>query len=413
MSGKSVTNAGTPIPESYSPEDEIDWTASWKNIVLRVELPFWLMLDDCVVDVDFEEHVFRVCIEQRTWELYVGVVTDSKVTSYYQGPWRQPKDYDDALKDFMAANPTATISWRKCKTVLIIESRCNSQVFNVLEKKSTNSTVRSRTKRIAKIYLQTLCHAHIPLVNKMIRSYRLQTYDYHPFEVANWDVPIWHMQAEKTKVRCVLVPYKDWDERPRVLPVKGEEKIMSYMTPDEMRQGLALNPSPGELELMDALNLMERGDYSGAIRRVTTAIEVILEAVVFNEIKKSHGLQAAERFVNSTRSKFDVRLAHYQTLTGRVLTKHDKKNLALTRKLRHQIVHEGYRLTLNEIGPTQRAVDTGRWLFNFLENKPERSYVRERNVSMRSLGRNMIHGAFKTSFGSEGVSISANIYCKV
>lgn len=51
--------------------------------------------------------------------------------------------------------------------------------------------------------------------------------------------------------------------------------------------------SPGELELMDALNLMQRGDYSGAVRRVTTAIEVAVEAAVEQDVSAQDGEEAA------------------------------------------------------------------------------------------------------------------------
>jgi hypothetical protein len=47
-----------------------------------------------------------------------------------------------------------------------------------------------------------------------------------------------------------------------------------------VQEHLLIVETPGELELLDAVNLMERGDYSGAVRRVTTAIEVVVEAVV-------------------------------------------------------------------------------------------------------------------------------------
>ena len=44
---------------------------------------------------------------------------------------------------------------------------------------------------------------------------------------------------------------------------------------------------------MDALNLMQRGDYSGAVRRVTTAIEVAVEAAVEQDVSAQDGEEAA------------------------------------------------------------------------------------------------------------------------
>ena len=64
---------------------------------------------------------------------------------------------------------------------------------------------------------------------------------------------------------------------------------------------------------------MERGDYSGAVRRVMTAVEVILEHVAGEAMAKSMGKQAAESFLVRTRMRFDKRLEEYQKLTGRTL----------------------------------------------------------------------------------------------
>ena len=129
--------------------------------------------------------------------------------------------------------------------------------------------------------------------------------------------------------------------------------------------------TPGELELLDALNLMERGDYSGAVRQVTTAIEVVVEAVVEQEIERVEGKVAATNFLNATRMNFKRRLDKYQSLSGRTLLPGLLTTLDGTRKLRHRIVHSGYRISAGARGHAQRAVDTGRWTFNWFENKEE------------------------------------------
>jgi hypothetical protein len=43
---------------------------------------------------------------------------------------------------------------------------------------------------------------------------------------------------------------------------------------------------------------MERGDYSGAVRRVTTVIEVVVKAAVAREIEKAEGKAAAQKSSN-------------------------------------------------------------------------------------------------------------------
>jgi hypothetical protein len=71
-----------------------------------------------------------------------------------------------------------------------------------------------------------------------------------------------------------------------------------------VQEHLLIVETPGELELLDAVNLMERGDYSGAVRRVTTAIEVVVEAVVGKEIERAEGNAVATNFLNATRMNF-------------------------------------------------------------------------------------------------------------
>jgi hypothetical protein len=63
------------------------------------------------------------------------------------------------------------------------------------------------------------------------------------------------------------------------------------------------------------------------------------------------------------------------------------KELDATRNLRHAIVHNALRITFAESGKAHRAADTGRWIYNWLENSPLRRDVREKRVRMRTLGR--------------------------
>jgi hypothetical protein len=151
---------------------------------------------------------------------------------------------------------------------------------------------------------------------------------------------------------------------------------------------------------------MERGDYSGAVRRVTTAIEVVVEAVVGKEIERAEGNAVATNFLNATRMNFKRRIDKYQSLTGRTLLQGLSATLDETRKLRHRIVHGGYRISAGERGRAQRAVDTGRWIFNWFENDAQRSKTREKQIGLRSLGRDLTYGVFRSKITPEGVTVS-------
>lgn len=77
-----------------------------------------------------------------------------------------------------------------------------------------------------------------------------------------------------------------------------------------------------------------------------------------------------------------------------------------TRKLRHRIVHKGYRIGPNERGHAQRAVDTGRWTFNWFEDNKQRYEIREKRIAFRGLGRDLAVGIFPSVITTDGVVIS-------
>ena len=117
---------------------------------------------------------------------------------------------------------------------------------------------------------------------------------------------------------------------------------------------------------------MERGDYSEAVRRIVTAIEAQTEFLLRKELLKRHALPDVEKKLKASEKDFPGRVRQYQKLSRRKLPDHLHKELTRTRMLRHSIVHNGKRITHGERGQAQRSVDTGRWIFNWLENQPAR-----------------------------------------
>jgi hypothetical protein len=80
-----------------------------------------------------------------------------------------------------------------------------------------------------------------------------------------------------------------------------------------------------------------------------------------------------------------------------------------TRTLRHKIVHAGYRITSAEHGKASRAVDTGRWIFNWFENDDARRVEREKRIAFRSLGRDLTYGIFLAEITRDGVSVTPRL----
>ena len=184
----------------------------------------------------------------------------------------------------------------------------------------------------------------------------------------------------------------------------GKVSLYKLIETPELEGAISARGTQGELELLDALNLMERGDYSGAVRRVTTAIEVVVEAAVAREIETAEGKAAAAKFLQGTRMQFPARVKRYETLSGRSFTLGSA--LKDIRALRTRIVHGGYRITSGERGDAQRKVDTGRWIFNWFEDDEQRRRVREGRIAFRSLGRDIMSGVFRSEITLEGVIVS-------
>jgi hypothetical protein len=384
---------------------DLNWGAPWIDVTLWVELPFWLMVNNATYLIEVDGHGFQVALHDDYFELYGGEVSDSKRTVCYRGPVKRPDDMSRELQQLRKDNPGTPFVWRKCKTVLKIATRCNRDVWSAA---ATGGELRRAT---IDLYLAELCRAHIPVVNRLIQAYRLATYDYFPFEVAPWDLPHWVIERGGQAVNSLLVPYRGWDIKPLIKSPSLTRQLMFYQLIEDhdLRDQISATGTPGEFELLDALNFMEKGDYSGAVRRITTAVEVLVEAVVATEIERAEGKQRSAAFILRTRTNFPARVKKYEEISGRALAVGLQTDLDVTRKLRHRIVHQGYRITSGQRGRAQRSVDTGRWIFNWFENNEQRRKIREERIGFRSFGRDLTHGIFSSSIIPDGVNISPHV----
>lgn len=375
MSNNNTQSSGK-VPLLKNIGQELNWEAPSVPVDLYVELPFWIMVPDCLQDVKVHGHTFNVEIKDSYIEKYAGAVSDSRLNCVYIGP-PEPDQPSPELENLIKEGH-APVMDRKCKTVLRIHSACNKDVLTAAQQEDKRS-------RSAHPYLESFCEAHLEVINHLVQHYRLSTYDYFAYEVSPWDVPIWLVGSKVGAVRVVLLKYAAWDLKPIIHPASGSWEHYQLIDENELRSAMSIEPSAGEYELLDALNFMERGDFSGAVRRITTAIEAQLESVLREELLKIHPMAEVEKKLKASENDFSGRLRQYQKLSGRKLSL--EKELETTRTLRHSIVHNAYRIPFSQREQAQRAVDTGRWIFDWLENQPTRIDVREKRIAKRSLGR--------------------------
>jgi hypothetical protein len=383
----------------------LDWDASRVPVKVVIELPFWLMVDDTDLQVKADGCIFGVEVRSSLGQLHLGgTYYDSWASVVYVGPRKEPDQHSEAIRACFAEGEAVT--WRKSKTVLRIRSACKGSVLEPPADGSMPVVGREKAE-----FLKAFVKGHLPVVNAVIRAYRAETYDYFAFEVSPYDVPVCFVEGQGTAVRVPLFAYVDWDEKPLVFeslqdvfkPSQSSPEVYRLTTPAELAQALHYSPTAGELELLDALNRIERGDYSAAIRRVTTAIEVVLEDALRVELSKKHPAAVVEAKLQASQNDFNGRLRQWEKLSSRRLSPVLASELGRIREKRHKIVHEGLRIEYSQRGVARRTVDAGRWIYNWIENEPLRLQRREGRIGKRSLGRDL--AAFEARIGPSGVDV--------
>lgn len=386
---------GKELPDSYYVGQELDWNAPWAPVSLWVELPYWLMVPNCGLTVSVNGCDIHAEIRDDYYEVHDGEFADSRHRRLYLGP--ATAELDQLLQT--PAGAAAPVR-RKCKTVMRVMTRCNADVLAA-------ATEGGSRERVSGYYLTKLCSAHLPILNEVVRGYRLATYDFFPFELSPWDVPVWSVVDQHgSSSTVVLLEYREWDGKP-LIGSKGHPMApLQMIAADGLQVALRSAPTPGELELLDALNLVERGDYSGAVRRVTTSIEVILEFVLRGELSTRYPNDEVNTRLERSETDVPGRLRQYLKLSGRRASPELLRELHRTRELRHAIVHDGLRIPYVDRGTAERSVETGRWLFNWFENDSAHTQRRESLLAMRSLGRH--RPLYDARITADGVVVMAN-----
>ena len=377
------------IPQSFHLGDALDWSTPKTTVQLLVELPFWLMTNEVRLSPYVEGHSFDVYVLEKLREQYKGSVSESKngfVGFIFPNQQTAQNDVLDGRLE------------RKCKTVLIIKAQALSDACQKIASKE------GRERNHAALYFKALCNGHIPIVNHIIRAYRLLTYDLFPYDVSLWDIPFWFVITDNGTFHVCLSRYRDWDNKPVIHAHDKAPEPLKLIDGLNLAADLGVAPSPGELDLIDALNFVQRGNFEDAVRRIVTAIEVIVEARLLEEKGHVHGADAARKFLDKTRMKFNDRVETLIEL--RKGTVFFTQHLSQIRELRKQIVHYGKRIPSSEVPRVRMLMDYGRWSFNWFENNPSKAKIRESNLVKRGFGGVPEVDFFFTKITTEGVVVS-------
>jgi hypothetical protein len=400
-----MSESNRPLPESFTLGEGIDWTSPLDEVFLYVELPFWLMTPPGSAEIVWSETTFTVDICSPWMEVFGDVVLDSRRSVIHHGPWRHKGWQPPEQLAGHLARMEMTWQQRPCKTVLRLAALAHRSALRQL---SDSEPPRAQVEQEA--YWASLCEAHVPVVNELIQRYRLLTYDYFAYEVSAWDVPVWYLKHADTGYRAVLLPYKDFDNRPVTVEKPdipgGPSKVQQFEWTklDAISTASSGDATPGEFDLLDARSLMERGDYTGAVRRTVTAVEAVLRWALIIELQKTYSPAEAEQRAKNTDNDFPGRLAQWRRLAHPEIGQQEFDEFQTTREIRHDIVHRGRRLTHQERGRAQRAVDTSRWLYNKIEDDTERSRLRDYET-LKSVGRVALALRFPPAVDERGITL--------
>jgi hypothetical protein len=389
-----------PIPNRFVFGDGIDWSSPLDETTLYVELPFWLMMSPGSIEIEWAGRPFTVHVCGPWMEVFVHEMLDSRASQIFQGPL--DRDYQPP-KDIAALLAEQKAPWmrRRCKTMLRLNVRAHGGAFPPLDSNG-NATGEQEA------YWTSMCDAHIPVINELIQRYRLATYDYFAYEVSAWDVPVWFLKHAGMGYRATLIPYKSWDAKPLQIEAgtaSGEPetaKPFEWATADDITKWSSDEATPGEFDLLDARSLMERGDYTGAVRRTVTAIEALLGWALLRALEEQFPQQDAIERLAKTDNDFPGRLRQWKKLAKPKIAQVEFDEFEQTRAIRHEIVHRGRRLDHNERGRAQRAVDTSRWLYNKIEAKPDRARLRDFGTQ-KSIGREALTVRFPATISASGI----------
>ncbi len=364
------------LPDHYSLGDEFDWSAGDDPCRLIVELPFWLLVPNTTTSITCGRREFDVHVLDDFEEVHMyGLVSNDKGHMAHIGP----SDEEPPLVSELGRQGV-TFGRRPCRTVMTLATSCNRDVL------ASVASDEERRVRVAKMYLADLCVAHLHVINSVIRAYRLATQDPFVYEVGPWDVPIWYADVEGVADVIVRVPYLAWNGKPEVHE-GGSVHPHELIDAAGLQDALALAPSPGELDLLDSANLLERGDFAGAVRRIATALEVALAAALWAAVADRFPADEVAAEVGRNETDFFRRFKQYMAVSGRGQPTGLWESLEEMRRLRRLMVHEGYRLEHRDRWRAEKGVVTGRWLFNWIEQDESRARRRETGLARRSLGR--------------------------
>ena len=399
-------------------EEKEFWNSAANDAELIVELPFWMLVDDGDVDVEYGKTTLKIKIDQNFLAVYDGPLTlGAQSNVCWLG---QKKDFpSDGLGDGIPC-PV----YRELKTVLIVPVRIRGGIIGPLNSRleiEVNDHPKVRQYNRANQYVDTLAFAHLPALNNLIVKYRSSSHDPFAFEITESDVPSWFLRTPYSFCHFVVMPYWANDTAPGY---RAEGTYKPFIAADvkSLSQVSIASLTPGQQELLYAISHMFRGRYNEAVRYSVTAIEVLIEEQLRSLYMKS-GLsqQQVNQKLLDNQLKFHERVDDYEQFSGKRLPGPRthyipylngvrlKDELTSVRKIRHAIVHRGKRVGLFERGIARRCVETMTRLYQSIVEDGEFDRISDANFAYFGSLRGEPSGRYNVDFNLSTIEVVAEI----
>ena len=393
----------------------------WKSAVidaeLIVELPFWMLIEDGEIEVDYGKTKLTVRVDQNFLAVYDGpVFLGSQTNICWIGHQEQ------LPKDGLGEGVPCPV-YRELKTVLIVPVRIREGIVETLSSRreieaSDHPKVRQYNR--ANQYADTLAFAHLPALNNLIAKYRSSSHDPFAFEITEFDVPSWFLRTPNGFCHFIVMPY--WaNDTPPSYNSEGTSKPFVAADAKALSAVSIARLTPGQRELLDAVSYMFRGRYNEAIRYSVTAIEVLVEEQL-RLLYAKDGLSQPEvdQKLIDNQLKFHERVDDYERLSGKRLPGPRthfiyylngvrlREELASVRQLRHAIVHRGKRISLFERGIARRCVETMTWLYQSIVEDQEFDRISDANFAYLGSMRGEPSGRYNVEFNPTSIEVIAD-----
>ena len=345
-------------------------------VTIYIELPFWVrVLDNFCVGYD-DGH--ELTVRNNFWKLWIYEVRFDYQSLLYIGPkeffYKDNSEKSKQIREKFLKREIPFL-WQKCRTVVEINFRDKNFIQLLKEKNKF---------KIKKFIFQTL----LPHINDFIERYRMITFDQMVYKIAPWDVPMVFFQINNEHVYQInTYDYLLWNEIPMISEYGKPKTLQPFYLIDNPEMVWTNYQSVGkwfpyEMELLDAYNFKNRGDYESAIRRAVTAIEISLDMKIKNGLMDRGMLEtAADVKITNTVSWKEKKKLFKKATSKRIEDIIGDNLLGVienARQLRHDVVHKGRIIKPSERGQVRCFIDHIRFAINSIEDNPE--YAKKRDM---------------------------------